>query len=319
MTGYGFHASHEQIAPGALLDAVRDAEQAGFDSAMCSDHFAPWSSRQGQSGHAWAWLGSALATTSFELGVVTAPGQRYHPAVIAQAAATLAEMYPGRFWFALGSGQAINEHITGDAWPPKDIRTRRVAECATVIRALLAGETVSHRGLVEVERARLWTIPAKRPPMLAAAVSPDTAAEVAAWADGMITVNQPDEAHAETLAAYREAGGEGEALLQMHVSWDPDRDRALTLAHDQWREAVLGSEAGWELPLPEHLEEAGQFIRPDDVDGFVYVSDDLGRHRDWLAQQADHGFDRVLIHHVGQEQRPFIEAFGERVLPELRR
>jgi G6PDH family F420-dependent oxidoreductase len=169
MTTVGWHASHEQIPPSELLRAVRLAEQAGFDAAMSSDHFSPWSERQGESGFAWSWLGAAMATTDLPFGVVTAPGQRYHPAIIAQAAATLSEMFPGRFWMALGTGEASNEHITGDRWPAKHTRNRRLAECVAVIRALLAGEEVSHDGLIRVDRARLYTLPTQTPQLIGAA------------------------------------------------------------------------------------------------------------------------------------------------------
>src|SRR5690606_36564465 len=139
MTIVGFHASHEQLPPSRLLRDVQDAEAAGFDAAMCSDHFSPWITRQGHSGYAWSWLGAALAATRLPFGVVSAPGQRYHPAVAAQKAATLAEMFPGRFWMALGSGQLLNEHITGDRWPPKPERQARLRECVDIFRALFAG------------------------------------------------------------------------------------------------------------------------------------------------------------------------------------
>lgn len=175
MPRFGFHASHEQLPPGELLRAVREAEEAGFELGMCSDHFAPWSHNQGHSGFAWAWLGAALQATSMPFGVVTAPGQRYHPAVIAQAAATLCEMYPERFWMALGSGQALNEHITGEAWPKKSERNARLLECVEVMRALFAGETVSHEGRVRVDRARLYSLPETPPELVGAAVTPDTA------------------------------------------------------------------------------------------------------------------------------------------------
>jgi G6PDH family F420-dependent oxidoreductase len=122
----GYHASHEQLPPSELLACVVAAEAAGFQAAMCSDHFAPWSSRQGHSGFAWSWLGAALQATGLDFGVVNAPGQRYHPAIIAQAAATLSELFPGRFWLALGSGEASNEHITGGRWPPKAERRARL-------------------------------------------------------------------------------------------------------------------------------------------------------------------------------------------------
>ncbi|WP_246212970.1 TIGR03885 family FMN-dependent LLM class oxidoreductase [Streptomyces abyssomicinicus] len=310
--------SHEQFPPAEALQLLQAAQDAGFATGMCSDHFAPWSARQGHSGHAWAWLGAALASTGLAMGVVTAPGQRYHPAVLAQAAATLAQMYPGRLWVALGTGQALNEHVTAERWPSKEERTRRLEECVGVMRALLAGEEVSHDGLVRVDRARLWSLPERPPILLGAAVTPATARRVAAWADGLVTVNQPGDAHRETLAAYRDAGGRGPAVLQAHLSWAPTRREALDAAHDQWREAALGSDVGWELPLPEHFEQAAAVLEPHRMEGPVVVSDDLGHHTEWLARQGSLGFDEVMLHQVGKEQQlRFVETFGSEVLPEL--
>lgn len=318
MTTFGFHASHEQFPPGELLAVLRLAETAGFTAGMCSDHFAPWSTRQGHSGHAWAWLGAALALTSLPMGVVTAPGQRYHPAVLAQAAATLAEMYPGRFWVALGSGQALNEHITGERWPAKEERDQRLGECVAVLRALFAGETVSHSGQVRVDRATLWSRPSDPPALLGAAVTARTAARVARWADGLITINQPEQEQIAVLAAYRDAGGRGPALLQAHVCWAADRARALAAARDQWREALLGSDAGWELVLPAHFEQVGQFVTAAQVEPYVFVSEDPAAHAEWLAVQAQAGFDQVMVHQVGLDQRGFIDIFGSQVLPDLK-
>ncbi|HLT15201.1 MAG TPA: TIGR03885 family FMN-dependent LLM class oxidoreductase [Acidimicrobiales bacterium] len=317
MTVVGFHASHEQIHPSALLDAVRRAEEAGFTAAMCSDHFAPWSERQGHSGFAWSWLGAALASTSLPFGVVTAPGQRYHPAVSAQAIATLAAMFPGRFWAALGSGENANEHITGDAWPRKELRNRRLGECVSVMRRLLAGEEVSHDGLVTVDGARLWTRPDEPPPLIGAAVSPETAAWVAGWADGLITVDRPPEVLRRVVAAYRSAGGTGPASLQVHLSYDRDEDRALAVAHDQWRNNVVGPPVAWNLATVEEFDVLGEHVRPDAVRGPVLVSSDPKQHAAWLQERADLGFDRLYLHHVGQTQDEFIDVFGERVLPEL--
>ena len=165
MPVFGIHASHEQIHPSALLAAIQRAEAAGFDAAMSSDHFSPWSARQGHSAFAWSWLGAALQSTSLPFGVVNAPGQRYHPAIIAQAIATLSEMYPDRFWAALGTGEFSNEHITGDPWPRKEVRNARLRECVDIIRALLRGEEVSHDGLVRVDRATVYSRPAEPPPV----------------------------------------------------------------------------------------------------------------------------------------------------------
>ena len=159
MTAFGFHASHEQVHPTRLLEAAQLAEEVGFTAAMCSDHFSPWSERQGHSAFAWSWLGAALQATALPFGVVNAPGQRYHPAIIAQAAATLAAMYPGRFWVALGHRRGVQRAHHRRRWPRKDVRNARLRECVDVMRALFAGEEVSHDGLVTVDRARLWTLP----------------------------------------------------------------------------------------------------------------------------------------------------------------
>ncbi|HKY74713.1 MAG TPA: TIGR03885 family FMN-dependent LLM class oxidoreductase [Acidimicrobiia bacterium] len=319
MPTVGFHASHEQLAPSALLAAVQRAEDAGFDAAMCSDHFAPWSVRQGHSGFAWSWLGSALQATRLPMGVVTAPGQRYHPAITAQAMATLADMHPGRFWAALGSGEAVNEHITGDRWPDKATRDARLLECVAVIRALLAGEEVTHHGLVTVDRARLWSRPSIPPGLYGAAVSEATARTVGSWADGLITVNQPPDALRRVLAAFREGGGDGKpALLQVHLSWADSEDEALAIAHEQWRSNVFTSELNWNLELPAQFDVAATYVRPEDVRSSVLVSADASRHAAELKALADLGFDGIYLHHVGQEQDAFIDTFGAKVVPELR-
>jgi probable non-F420 flavinoid oxidoreductase len=316
----GYHASHEQLPPSALLRCVVDAEAAGFQAAMCSDHFAPWSPRQGHSGFAWSWLGAAMQATELTFGVVNAPGQRYHPAIVAQAAATLSEMFPGRFWMALGSGEASNEHITGDRWPSKAERTARLGEAVAVIRALLAGETVSHDGRVTVDRARLWTLPERPPRLVGAAVSPETAAWVGGWADALITLNQPDDKLRALIDAFREGGGEGKPIcLQVHLSWAADEEEALAVAYEQWRTNVFNPSIAFELELPEQFEEAARFVAPEDVRSAVLVSADLGRHTAWLASYADLGFDEIYLHEVGQaeQQQPFIDAFGSKVIPAL--
>ena len=317
MTVIGFHASHEQVHPSALLDAVVAAEAAGFTAAMSSDHFSPWSERQGHSGFAWSWLGAALARTSLPFGVVSAPGQRYHPAIVAQAAATLTAMFPGRLWVALGTGEASNEHITGAGWPRKEVRTARLEECVEVIRALHTGAEVSHDGLVTVDRARIWTLPDPPPPLIGAAVSPETAAWAAGWADGLVTVGQPLDDLKQVLAAYREAGGRGPAALQLHLSYASTDDEALAIAHDQWRTNVFRPPVCWDLETVEQFDIAAERVRPEDVRETVLVSSEPGRHAAWIAERAALGFDAVHLHHVGQEQQPFIDVFGTEVLPQL--
>ncbi len=315
MAIYGFHASHEQVAPADLLDAVRLADEAGFAMAMCSDHIAPWSARQGESGFAWSWLGAALQATTLRFGVVNAPGQRYHPAIIAQAIGTLAAMFPGRFWAALGSGEASNEHVTGDRWPRKEIRQQRLRECVEVIRALLNGEEVSHDGLVTVDRAKLWSLPAEPPKLIGAAVSVETARWVAEWADGLITVNSPH-SH-DVLNAYREAGGRGPAAVQSASELGAERGggagpRARPVAVERGRPA---RELG--LRHPGDVRQRGP-LRHSRRGGQIGAR--LRRHltaRRLARGYAEAGFDEVYLHHVGQEQTRFIETFGAKVLPEL--
>jgi probable non-F420 flavinoid oxidoreductase len=319
MTIVGWHASHEQIAPSVLLRAVQRAEDAGFNAAMSSDHFSPWGERQGESGFAWSWLGAAMAMTELPFGVVNAPGQRYHPAIIAQAAATLAELFPGRFWMALGTGEASNEHVTGDRWPSKDVRDRRLLECVAVIRALLAGEEVSHDGLVRVDRARLYTLPADPPRLLGAAVSASTAKLVGSWADGLITVNQRPEVLRDVLDAFDAGGGAGKPrYLQAHISWADSDDEALAIAHDQWRTNVFAPPVCWDLEMTSHFDEASRHVRPEDMHDCVLISADPIRIRDQLVDLVELGFDGIWIHHVGKEQERFIDTFGERVLPALK-
>ncbi|QHT56033.1 TIGR03885 family FMN-dependent LLM class oxidoreductase [Cellulomonas sp. H30R-01] len=339
MTVVGFHHSHEQIHPRALLEAARHAQDVGFDAGMCSDHWAPWSATQGHSGYAWTWLGAALATTDLPFGVVNAPGQRYHPAVVAQAVATLGAMFPGRFWVALGSGENVNEHITGDRWPSKAERDARLRECVDVIRALLDGEEVTHDGLVRVDRARLWTLPAERPLLIGPAVTPATAARHADWADGLVTVNQDPAVLREVVDAYRSAGGRGTIALQVHVAWAPDEDAAFALAREQWTANVVGPPVAWDLDTPESFDALVPNLTDDLVRRSVLVEHDPARLRDRVAALVALGFDAVYLHQVATDEKPghdkhpaaeptstpadrnlraFLDMAGEHLVPQLR-
>ena len=319
MARFGFHASHEQFTPRDLLDWTRLAEQAGFDCAMSSDHFHPWSERQAQSGFAWSWIGAALVATRFPIGIISTPGYRYHPAVVAQGAATLAQMYPGRVWLALGSGEAINEAITGLPWPDKQERNARLKECAEIIRALFAGETVTHRGRVTLVEAKLYSRPQTPPLLLGAAVTEETAEWVGSWADGLITTSGPPDELRKKLDAFRHGGGEGKPIyLQVALSWATSEDEAEREALHQWGSAALGGEAAWDLRRPKDFDAATRFVRGEDVRKSVLVSADLRRHQAWLAEYAAMGFAEIHLHQVARDQRGFIEAFGAHVLPPLR-
>lgn len=284
---------------------------------MCSDHFAPWSRRQGHSGFSWTWLGAAGAASRLSLGVVCAPVQRFHPAIVAQAAATMCEMFPGRFWLAPGSGEAVNESITGDPWPEKSERDERLEEAVGLMRRLWAGEEVTHTSRwFRVRRARLWTRPERPPPLVAAAVSAAKAARVARWADGMVTVSQAPERLREVVRAFRENGGEGKPVyLQGKHSWAESEDEALREAHDQWRTNVFRGTVFEDLDSPEKFDFAAEHVRPEDVRPHVRVSADPERHLRWLEEDERLGFERVYVHFVGRNQAPSIETFGKRVLP----
>jgi probable non-F420 flavinoid oxidoreductase len=314
----GFHAQHEQAHPRDLRDSAVHAEEAGFDAVMCSDHLAPWSTSQGHSGYTWSWLGAALqATRRVPMGAFHAPGQRYHPVISAQAMATLGAMFPGRFpWVALGSGEALNEHVTGDPWPTKDVRMARLRECVDVMRALWRGEEVSHRGLVVVDRARIWSLPAEPPRLVAGAISPETAAWAADWADGLITVNQSPELLRRMVDAYRDASGRGDLHLQVHLSCARDDDTALAVACDKWRSNCLPTSLAWELETPEQFEAATKHVPPAEVARNVLVSSDPGALAARLREYQELGFTELYLHPVGADDE-FIDVFGAKVLPQL--
>lgn len=316
----GYHASHEQFTPSDLLEYVRQAEDAGFQAAFCSDHFHPWSRSQGQSGFAWAWLGAALHATNLSFGVATVPGYRYHPTIVAQASATLAQMFPGRFWVAVGSGELLNEGVVGTYWPIDYERNERLQECVDVIRSLWRGEKVSYSGYLLTEEARLFTRPAEPPLLVGTAITPDTARWLGSWADGLITISQPMDQLRKVVEAFREGGGEGKPMyLQVHLSYARDDREALQAAWEEWRFAVSPSAILAELRTPEKFEAAAGFITPEDMRGPVNVSSDLQKHIEWLLAYADLGFDAVYLHNVNRDQQRFIRDFGREVVPAVQR
>lgn len=317
----GYHASHEQFPPEDLLHLAREAERAGFGAVMSSDHFKPWSDLQGQSGFAWSWLGAAMQATSLHFGTLAVPGGwRYHPAIVAQAGATLSRLFPGRLgWLGLGSGEALNESVVGRGWPPKAERNRRLEAGAQIIRALWNGETVSRDHPIPVQDARLYTRPAApHPLLLGAALSAETAEWLGGWADGLITVNMPSEQLREIVAAFHRGGGAGKRLvLQMHLSWAPTEAEARELALCNWRFNVVEPEIAENCPSPQGFEEATRDLGADDLEGHVIMSSDPDRFVAAIADVADLGFEELYLHNVGGNQGAFLTAFGEQVLPRL--
>jgi probable non-F420 flavinoid oxidoreductase len=261
-----------------------------------------------------------MQATSFPFGLITVPGGwRYHPAVLAQAVATLGEMFPDRLpWIAVGSGELVNEHITGEEWPEKPERNARLQEGAEVMRALLRGEEVTHRGRIAVSQAKIYSRPERETRLIGAAVSEATAEWLGGWADGLLTVGYGPASVRKVVEAFRRGGGENKPVyFKMDLCWARDEQEALAQAHEQWRFNILGGNICWDLRMPEDFEQASRFIRPEDVRKSVHVSADLGQQAAWIAEYADIGFAAIDLHNVGGNQEAFIDAFGEHVLPEF--
>jgi len=319
MAQIGYHCSHEQFSPTDLLAHVRAAETAGFACASASDHFHPWSERQGWSSFVWSWLGAAMERTRLPFRTVSAPGYRYHPAILAQAGATLSFMYPERLWMTLGTGQRLNEAITGVPWPQKAERNAQLKECVDIIRALWAGETVTHIGRVRVQEAKLYTRPTVAPLIIGAATTPETARWLGGWADALLTLGGgPVETLREIVEAYREGGGADKpVIVQCKLAWGPDEAALRADAFRQWGTNLIQGQAVWEIPTPRMFEEVTALLGPEDLDTSVRVSTDLGRHAAWLAEYAGIGVSELILHNVATNQAEFIDAFGAHVLPRL--
>ncbi|STX28214.1 F420-dependent glucose-6-phosphate dehydrogenase [Legionella beliardensis] len=313
---FGYHVSHEQFSPTELLDYVKQAEKAGFDFAFSSDHFHPWNRKQGNSAFSWAWLGAAMSQTSFEYGLINCPTFRYHPAMVAQAAATIDMMFPERFWLCVGSGQALNEAITGQHWPNKHERNARLKEAATIIKALWRGETVTHKGLLTIEEATLYTQPRNNTlPLFGAAITPETAAWLASWADGLVTVSQPIEQVKAVVASWQKNGGQNKPMiLKVQLSYDHSQDAALKGAFEQWKSNIFGSSMLSELRTPEQFEQAAALIQPEQLYDYVTISASPKQHIHQLEEYIALGFKKIVLHNVNTSQTNFILNFGNHVL-----
>jgi coenzyme F420-dependent glucose-6-phosphate dehydrogenase len=320
MAHIGYHISHEQFPPSRLLDLAMLAERSGFEFCLSSDHFHPWSREQGESGFAWSWLGAAMARTGINFGVVTCPVYRYHPAIIAQASATLDDLFPGRFWMCVGSGQALNESITGQKWPDKAERNERLMEAVEIIRALWKGGEVTRKGLLPVEQATLYTRPRSDIKLIAAALSPETAAWAASWADGLITAQADMDTLSDVVKAWRRNGGADKPmLLKVQVSYHKDREIAEEDAFAQWKTNLAGSNLQSELRTPQQFEDATELAEPEDMEGKVIISNDAKEHVRRIKEFIGLGFRELSIHNVNTHQEEFIKAYGKEVLPELKK
>jgi G6PDH family F420-dependent oxidoreductase len=327
VTKIGYAAMLEQFHPTDLLEWCPRAEAAGFSAGfMVSEHFHPWTPQQGNAAFAWSFMGALGERTTLPFGVaVTCPGFRYHPAVIAHAAATLGAMYPGRFWLGLGAGEALNEHVIGGEWPEIGVRSAMLFEAIEVIKLLFSGEVVKHDGeYFTLESAKLYTLPEKPVPIYVATAGPYNAKRTGRHADGMITVGAADEKIAMLWEKFAEgAVDEGKdpsampKLLQIHVSWAETHAEAEANAVREWPNGGMAFPKQ-DIRNPEDFANIAKLVRPEHFTNRVLISADLDEHAAHVQKFIDMGFDEIHLHNVGRNQAEFIAAFGEKVLPQLR-
>jgi G6PDH family F420-dependent oxidoreductase len=311
----GYALSSEEHRPLDLVENARRAEAAGFPYALVSDHFHPWVDRQGQSPFVWAVLGSiAVSTTTLRLGTgVTCPTIRIHPAIVAQAAATVAALMPGRFFLGVGTGENLNEHVLGDRWPSTRERREMLEEAVAVMRGLWEGELWSFEGKhYRVDNARIYTLPEEPIEVVVAAGGPEAATLAGEIGDGLCATS-PDP---EIVEAYTRAGGGSPRYAQVSVCWAKTEEEARRTALEVWPNAGLKGPLAQELPLPSHFEEAAAMVTEDDVAEVVVCGPDPQDHLDGIAKFTDAGFDHVYVHQVGPDQAGCIDFYEREILPE---
>ena len=318
MVEIGYALSCEEHAPNDLVRHAHEAEETGFTFALISDHFHPWIDRQGHSPFVWSVIGGiAHATRRLRLGTgVTCPIMRYHPTIVAQAAATSAAMMPGRFFLGVGSGENLNEHILGEGWPSAPVRQEMLEESIEIIRLLWQGGERSFDGTYfTVDHARLYTLPDEPPPLYVAASGPQAAKLAGEVGDGLI-MTSPD---TELINAFDAASGsEKPRYGQVTVCWAADEATARRTAHEWWPTGAVPGELGQELPLPRHFEQAAQNVREEDVAEAVVCGPDPERHRQAIREFVDAGCQYVYVHQVGSDQAGFFDFYKREVLPSFR-
>jgi G6PDH family F420-dependent oxidoreductase len=325
----GYAAMLEQFAPAEAVALSAYAEEHGFSGVMAADHFQPWVPAQGESSFVWSVLAAIGERTKGDLGPgVTAPTFRWHPAMVAQASATLASMYPGRHWLGLGSGEALNEHIVGQYWPEAPERINRMFEAIEIISKLftasIAGKDVKHSGqFYKLESTRLWTMPEVAPEILIATAGPVTAKRAGRHADGLITVGAPVEKISMLFGKFdegaKDAGKDPSTMpkvLQLHMSWAETDEEAMRNAMVEWPNGGMKFPKG-DIRSPFEFEQIAKLVRPEDFEGRMIISADPDDHRAYIQKFVDLGFDRIYLHNVGRNQRQWIDVFGRDVLPKL--
>ena len=314
MVAIGFTLSSEEHGPGNLLLYGRIAEEVGFDFLTISDHFHPWTSRQGQSPFVWNVLGGLSVKTERVpiMTGVTCPTMRTHPAIVAQAAATTAALLPDRFILGVGSGENLNEHVVGLPWPHPRERLDMLEEAVFLMRRLWSGELVSEwTDHYTVDRARIYTLPESPVPVAVAASSPAAAELAGRLGDAFITTAPKR----ELVEAFQQAGGEGPILGQLTVCYGPDEQEAANEALEWWPNTSVPGELGVELLEPQQFEDAAELISADDVAEKVVCGPDTKSFVEKVGEFVDAGFDHVFIHQVGPRQEEFLEWAKTDLLP----
>lgn len=318
MAEIGYAISSEEHTPNDIILHARRAEEVGFTFALISDHYHPWVDRQGHSPFVWSVIGGiANATHRLRLGTgVTCPTIRIHPAIIAQAAATVAAMMPGRSFLGVGTGENLNEHILGDKWPEHEVRAEMLEEAVQVIRLLWQGGMQSHRGrYYTVENARVYTLPSELPPIMVAASGSRAAKLAGRIGDGLINT-APD---AEVREQFEAAGGAGKPrYAQVTVCWAPDEAQARRTALEIWPNGGLKGELSQELPLPAHFEQATKLVTEEMIAEEIVCGPDPEQHIAKIQKHIDAGYDHVYIHQVGPDQEGFFHFYEREVLPKMR-
>jgi len=317
MVELGYALSSEEHTPNDLVRYARRAEEIGFPYALISDHYHPWIDNQGNSPFVWTVIGGiAQATQRLRLGTgVTCPTVRIHPAVLAQAAATAASMMPGRFFFGVGSGEALNEHILGDHWPPARVRHDMLEEAIEIIRLLWEGEEQNYWGeYYTVENARIYTLPDELPPIYVAASGLDAAEMAGEVGEGLISTSPGG----EILREFESAGGLGKPRYgQVTVCWAEDELAALHTALTCWPTAGMPGPLHADLPTPAHFEAAARMVKEDDIRQKVVLGSDVDRHLEEIHKMDEAGFTHVYIHQVGPDQEGFFRFYEREILPQV--
>lgn len=317
MVELGYKLMSEEHDPNDLVRNGQRAEEAGFDFAAISDHFFPWLEEQGHAPFVWPVLG-ALAHTTHDLGLMTAvtcPIMRYHPAVVAQAAATLGLMAGDRFTLGLGSGERLNEHVVGEGWPGRAERQERLGEALDIIQGLLDGTMINYAGRhFRLDHARLYDRPDRKPPVVVAAAGGMAAAMAAEKADGLITT----EANADLIDAYRSAGGAGPCYAESALCCARSEEDAQQIAHRYFRWSVLGWPVQAELPDTEGFTAASEPVSPEAVAEGVSCGPSIERHVEAIGAYMDAGYDRIVLVQIGPDQDYFFDMFERELAPALR-